>query len=284
VAGCHSKTFGPKMRQKATIKGTKTRRDINFALPPAIEGEIAGCAGNRRSRPPTGCSAGDTRAAVPIVRRHAGLPCCRVPMFCLDKPSARRRRQLRRDRRVRLILDSTASPAHGKGPVAGRHTNCAEGGRLRRNIDIGKGKIRVMSETNWTANWARRARITDGPAGYVIAGMRRDPNVPPQPGAIRGGTSRVMVLFASDEMAISTPLRVPGADLLVIRTPAGRSVCAGGPQGAWHSPMPHTPPPQPYGLGMGASHHQGLDDRPSHMSQGCGSCGAMAVQARAPVP
>ena len=36
-----------------------------------------------------------------------------------------------------------------------------------------------MSETNWTANWARRARITDGPAGYVIAGMRRDPNVPP---------------------------------------------------------------------------------------------------------
>jgi hypothetical protein len=36
-----------------------------------------------------------------------------------------------------------------------------------------------MSETNWTANWARRTRITDGPAGYVIAGMRRDPNVPP---------------------------------------------------------------------------------------------------------
>jgi hypothetical protein len=50
---------------------------------------------------------------------------------------------------------------------------------LCRNIDIGKGKIRIMSETNWTANWARRARITDGPAGYVIAGMRRDPNVPP---------------------------------------------------------------------------------------------------------
>ena len=36
-----------------------------------------------------------------------------------------------------------------------------------------------MSETNWTANWARCTRITDGPAGYVIAGMRRDPNVPP---------------------------------------------------------------------------------------------------------
>jgi hypothetical protein len=36
-----------------------------------------------------------------------------------------------------------------------------------------------MSETNWTANWARRSRITDDPAGYVIAGVRRDPNVPP---------------------------------------------------------------------------------------------------------
>jgi hypothetical protein len=35
-----------------------------------------------------------------------------------------------------------------------------------------------MSETNWTANWVRSSPITNGPAGYVIAGMRRDPNVP----------------------------------------------------------------------------------------------------------
>jgi hypothetical protein len=39
-------------------------------------------------------------------------------------------------------------------------------------------KSALMSETNWTANWARRTPITDGPAGYVIAAMRRDPNVP----------------------------------------------------------------------------------------------------------
>ena len=36
-----------------------------------------------------------------------------------------------------------------------------------------------MSETNWTANWLRRARITDDPVGEVIANMRRDPDVPP---------------------------------------------------------------------------------------------------------
>ena len=36
-----------------------------------------------------------------------------------------------------------------------------------------------MSETNWTANWVRSSPITNDPAGYVIAGMRRDPNVPP---------------------------------------------------------------------------------------------------------
>ena len=28
-------------------------------------------------------------------------------------------------------------------------------------------------------NICRRSRITDDPAGYVIAGMRRDPSVPP---------------------------------------------------------------------------------------------------------
>jgi hypothetical protein len=36
-----------------------------------------------------------------------------------------------------------------------------------------------MSETNWTANWVRSSPITNDPAGYVIAAMRRDPNVPP---------------------------------------------------------------------------------------------------------
>jgi hypothetical protein len=41
------------------------------------------------------------------------------------------------------------------------------------------GKGAIMSETNWTANWLRRTRITNDPAGYVIASMRRDPNVPP---------------------------------------------------------------------------------------------------------
>jgi hypothetical protein len=92
--------------------------------------------------------------------------------FCLNKPHLyARRRQARpprrssptrridegRDRRVRLRLDGLASPREGT-KIAGRRTNCAEGGRLRRNIDTGtvKGKIRVMSETNWTANWARR--------------------------------------------------------------------------------------------------------------------------------
>jgi hypothetical protein len=35
-----------------------------------------------------------------------------------------------------------------------------------------------MSEPNWTTKWARRTPIIDGPAGYVIAGMRRDPTVP----------------------------------------------------------------------------------------------------------
>ena len=94
---------------------------------------------------------------------HAGLPCCCVPMLGETGGCG---------------LDSTASPSPREGTIAGRRTNCAEGGRLRRNIDIGKGKIRVMSETNWTANWARRTRITDGPAGYVIAGMRRDPRTP----------------------------------------------------------------------------------------------------------
>jgi hypothetical protein len=36
-----------------------------------------------------------------------------------------------------------------------------------------------MNETNWTAHWLRRARITDDPVGEVIANMRRDPDVPP---------------------------------------------------------------------------------------------------------
>jgi hypothetical protein len=32
-----------------------------------------------------------------------------------------------------------------------------------------------MSETNWTVDWLRRARITDDSMGNVIADMRRDP-------------------------------------------------------------------------------------------------------------
>ena len=36
-----------------------------------------------------------------------------------------------------------------------------------------------MSETNWTANWVRSSPITNDPAGYVIAGMRRDSDLPP---------------------------------------------------------------------------------------------------------
>jgi hypothetical protein len=49
----------------------------------------------------------------------------------------------------------------------------------RTRVQFTKSKADQMSETNWTANWARSARITNDPAGYVIAGMRCDPSVPP---------------------------------------------------------------------------------------------------------
>jgi hypothetical protein len=48
-----------------------------------------------------------------------------------------------------------------------------------RKDQCAESKAYQMSETNWTANWVRSSPITNDPAGYVIAGMRRDPNVPP---------------------------------------------------------------------------------------------------------
>jgi len=63
-----------------------------------------------------------------------------------------------------------------------------------------------MSEKNWTANWLRRARITDDLVGHVIADMRRDPNVPPLFRNINEVRSYLKLKGASIEALTAVPI------------------------------------------------------------------------------
>jgi hypothetical protein len=63
-----------------------------------------------------------------------------------------------------------------------------------------------MSEKNWTADWLRRARITDDSMGDLIADMRRDPNVPPLFNHIDEMRSYLTLKGASIERLAAVPI------------------------------------------------------------------------------